>query len=140
MRINIMKRFILLITLALCVSSCTKDEQKTTFQKICGKWEVVRWEHFKEGVLETSQDGNFTDQIYLFSEEGAVKIFQKDGSVKEYAFSFDEPTQTIQIPKIDKKYIVISISNTEMKWQLDSWAVGREGAIAYQSYYFLTRK
>ena len=97
-------------------------------------------QNYKEGVLETTQEGNFTTQFYTFSKEGTVKIIKNDGSVAEYTFSFNEDTQILTIPKLNHEYKVLSVSGTDMKWQYDSWAIGGNGPIEYQSYYYLKRR
>lgn len=136
----IMKRILFFVFTALCLVSCTKEGNQSTFQKICHKWELVRWENYREGVLETTQEGNFTDYMYSFSEDGTVKIFKKDGSVNEYIFTYDEDTKVLNIPKLNHEYVVESVSSNELKWRYDSWAIGSSGPISYQSYYYFTRK
>ena len=135
-----MKRLFILLSTVLCLVSCTKEGNQTAVQKFCYKWELIRWENYKEGVLETTQKGNFTDYMYIFSEDGTVKIFKKDGSVNEYLFTYDEDTRELNIPKLNHKYTVESISGKEMKWRYDSWAIGSFGPISYHSYYYFSRK
>ena len=135
-----MKRLILILSVVFSLISCSKDSNQTTLDRLCNKWELTRWEHYKEGVLETTQEGNFTTQFYTFSKEGTVKIIKNDGSVAEYTFSFNEDTQILTIPKLNHEYKVLSVSGTDMKWQYDSWAIGGNGPIEYQSYYYLKRR
>ena len=135
-----MKRIVLFLTVVLCFASCNKDGSQATLQKICNRWEVTRWENYKEGVLESTQEGNFTEQLYAFSKEGTVKITKKDGSVNEYTFAYDDDTKLLTIPKLNKEYYVVSVTNKEMTWRVDGYAIGSSGMVNYQSFYYLTRK
>lgn len=135
-----MRRIIIFVFTALCLISCTKENNQTTIRKICNKWELTRWENYREDVLDGKQEGNFTDYMYSFSEDGTVKIFKIDGSVNEYIFTYDEETRVLNIPKLNHEYTVESVTSKEMKWRYDSWAIGASGPIAYHSYYFFTRK
>ena len=88
-----MKR-VLLISLLLFLFSCEKEGRNSNI--LVGKWQLT-----KIVTEQVAHSGTSTTTIpventfYLFNNEGTVKYFSKDGSVKEFVYSLDSDNMTL---------------------------------------------
>ena len=90
-----MKR-VLLISLLLFLFSCEKEGRNSNI--LVGKWQLTKIETEQVAHAGTTTTTTPVENIfYLFNNEGTVKHFSKDGSVKEYVYSLDEKNKTLTI-------------------------------------------
>lgn len=107
-----MKRLLILLMAALTAFSCEKQEGSDN--PLVGKWQLIKIETEQVAHSGTSRLTNTVENtFYVFNNDGTVKYYCKDGSIKEYVYSLDMENMTLtigssthQVKELTKKTLI----------------------------------